>query len=485
MLLTVDIGTSTFKSALWDFEGEPLSIAIFPLSTDSGDSGRHETDSGQWLKAFAASCDTFASSGKRPLSEVKAIVISGNGPTLVPVLGVPEFAAGELRLEAAPARLWLDRRSAAAAAEVSAALGGFVDSSFFLPKILGIKKTEPRLYERTRFFLGCPEFLACALTGEAHSVFPAEGFDRWFWNDDILRQLDLNPAQFPPFIRPVDNFGTLLPAAAKHFGLPPNIPVISGGPDFFTAILGSGTIKPGQVCDRAGTSEGINVCTANKIESARLMSYGHPIQPFWNLSGTISTTGKAVQWGKELLGLETYDEFYALAASARIEPESPVFLPYLAGERAPIWNPQARGVLQNLSLATGRPEFARSILEGICFAIRHVLSVMEESGARADELRVAGSAAGCDVLNQLKADVTGREALIPVQKEAELLGLAAIGAYALGAYNSLSEAAHAFARIEKRVQPDEKKAAHYDQLFEEYRETSRSFTPPNSTHSSK
>jgi sugar (pentulose or hexulose) kinase len=205
------------------------------------------------------------------------------------------------------------------------------------------------------------------------------------------------------------------------------------------------------------------------------MSYSHPVKPYWNLSGIISTTGKAIDWARELLGLKNYDDFFELAQTAAHVSEKPVFLPYLAGERAPVWKPQARGIMRNLSLSTGRPEFARAVLEGICFAIRDVIAVMEEAGAAVSELRVAGAAAGSTVLNRIKADVTGRDILIPVQKESELLGLAIAGATALGKYASLAEAAASLARIERRVEPHKKQADRYTELFGEYREMSRTW----------
>jgi xylulokinase len=362
----------------------------------------------------------------------------------------------------------LDRRAVKAAEQVSALMGGFVDAGFYLPKALDIKTNEPQLYEETKFFLGCPELLAYALTGEARTVFPSDGFDRWFWNDSILERLGLEKAKFPPFIRPGEIFGGLAPLTAARFGLKPDIPVISGGPDFFVAILGAGVVKSEQTCDRAGTSEGINVCTEKRIDNKRLMSYGHPVKPFWNLSGIVSTTGKAIDWGRDLLGLG-YDDFLALAETAQPGAGGMVFLPYLAGERAPVWNPAARGNLRGLSLSTGRAEFARAVLEGICFAIRDIIMVMEEAGATVGELRIAGTVSGSDILNQIKADITQKQVLVPQQKEAELLGLAIIGSCTLGKFASFSEAANALVRIEKTFQPDSTNIVLYDNLFEEYR----------------
>jgi len=475
MLLTIDIGTSIFKSAIWDFEGNRPAFSSVPLSISRNEGLRHEADSGQWLRAFEDCCRSLGMNIH--LNTVEALIICGNGPSLTPVLSAPlteteqsdkSGFAYSIGLYTAPSRLWLDRRAVEAAQQVSALAGGFVDPGFYLPKALDIKINERPLYENTKFFLGCPELLAYALTGEARTVFPSDGFERWFWNDSILEKLGLDKGKFPPFIRPGEVFGQLNPKTAARFGFKPDIPVISGGPDFFAAILGSGVIKPGQVCDRAGTSEGINACTERRISDERLMSYKHPVKPFWNLSGIISTTGKAIEWGRDLLGIESYDAFYALTQTALPGAGGLVFLPYLAGERAPVWDPSKRGILRGLGIDTSRPEFARSVLEGICFAIRDITGIMEKDGAVIEELRVAGSLSKSDLLNQIKADITKKPVFVPCHKEAVLMGLAIIGSYALGKYSSFAEAASALVKIDKEFLPDAKNAALYDELFGEY-----------------
>jgi len=494
MLLTIDIGTSFFKSAIWDFKGNRPAFVSTSLSISRNEGPRHEADSGQWIRAFEDCCRVLGANTKNNLNTVEAIIICGNGPSLTPVLSAPSTEAEQgdksglaysAGLHTAPSRLWLDRRAAEAAQQVSALAGGFVDPGFFLPKALDIKINEPLLYENTKVFLGCPELLAYALTGEARTVFPSDGFERWFWNDSILERLDLDKAKFPPFIRPGEVFGQLSPGVAARFGFKPGIPVISGGPDFFAAILGTGTIRPGQVCDRAGTSEGINACIERRVSDERLMSYKHPVKPFWNLSGIVSTTGKAIEWGHSLLGLESYDAFYALAQTAQPGSGGLVFLPYLAGERAPVWDPTKRGVLRGLNLDTGRPEFARSVLEGICFAIRDITCIIEETAsskeaapsaeanAVIEELRVAGSLSGSGLLNRIKADITKKPVLVPAHKEAELTGLAIIGSCALGQYASFAEAASALVKIDKEFLPGAQNAALYDELFGEYLDSKR------------
>jgi xylulokinase len=456
MLFTVDIGTSNFKSAIFDYDGKCLSSAFFPLSSDA--------DCSQWIKAFENCSRKF-----KNMKKVEAVVICGNGPSLVPVLGEPKAGKEGLTVAADKVRLWLDQSAVKYQEEVSEVMGGFVDACFFLPKILKIKNEEEQLYRRTKTFLGVPEYLGFALTGEARTVFPSDGFDRWFWNDSVLEKLDLDADKFPPFIRPGDAFGTINSSAADFFGFKKNIPVITGGPDFFASITGSGVMEPSQACDRTGSSEGINLCTKKQVEDRRLMSYGHPIKPYWNLSGTINTTGKAIEWCLDFLGLKSYDDFFSLARQSKSGSGGLVFVPYLAGERAPVWDSSARALWRGISLSSGKGEFANSVLEGIGFAIRDVIGVMEENGAHTGQLRVTGRLAGIESLNRIKADITGKQILSPVYKETELLGLAIMGSCCMGKFASLAEAASAMVKIEKTYEPNQENADLYKELFLEYK----------------
>jgi len=468
-LLTIDIGTSSLKSALWDTDGNRLSFAADALSVINLED-KHEAEPSRWLRAFETCHGKLLSGGQiKNLASVEVIIISGNGPSLVPVFDEPVFLDNGINVPAEKARLWLDRRAVRYQEEVSRLMGGFVDAGFFLPKILSIKNDENDLYKKTKYFLGCPEYLAYALTGNACSVFPCDGFERWFWDNDVLDKLDLDAGKFPAFIRPGEPFGTILAKAAARYGFSKNIPVVSGGPDFFAAILGSGVTEIGQACDRTGSSEGINLCTQNRILDNRLMSYGHPIKPYWNLSGIINTTGKAIDWACDLLGLGGFDDFIALAQESKRGSGGLVFLPYLAGERAPVWNPSVTAVWNGINISSGRREFANSILEGIGFAIKDVLSAMEETGVKAKQLRVTGRLAGCSYLNQIKADITGIEVIEGAYKETELLGLAIIGGCFLGKFASLADASSALYRIKRTFKPDLSNADLYNNLFYEYK----------------
>jgi xylulokinase len=492
VLLVIDIGTSAFKAALVNYDGSGGRFVSLPLGGDLG----CETDPARWLRAFEEAAARF---GGGSLAAVEAVVISGNGPTLTPVIGTPAIVDGNLSLPSAPARLWLDRRAEEEARTVSRIMSGFVDPSFFLPKALAVKNREPELYEKTKWFLAAPEYLACALTGERRTVIPSEGFVRWYWDDTALEALGFDKEKFPPWVMPGEPIGTVTKAAAARFGFKSNVNVIAGGPDFFVSILGTGAVSPGRACDRSGTSEGINLCCSERVGDKRLMCYGHPVRPYWNLSGIISTTGGAVAWGRELLGMAAlpYAAFFGLAESSPAGAGGLIFLPYLAGERSPVWDPHARGVFMGLGLGTGRGEIARAIAEGICFAIRDVITVMEEAGAPVEELRVTGKPGESAFLNRLKADITGRPVLVPAPRAvlsgtaktvetrpggtaflpAELLGLTALGAAGMGVYGSAEEAVRDLVGIAETFVPNGEKKRVYDSAFETYRETYRALKP--------
>jgi len=462
MLLTIDIGTTTFKTALWDFAGKAISFESALLESDNIDGVKHETSALQWLDAF----DKCVKKLKNK-KQVQAIVISGNGPSLVPVTGAAQIK-DKLFIPADKARLWMDRKAVEYQEEVSALMGGFVDASFFLPKILFIKDKEKQVYDRTKFFLGCPEYLAFALTGEAKSVFPCKGFDRWFWNDEILDKLKLDKEKIPSFIKPGEEFGLLSSAAAKLYGFSENIPVICGGPDFFAAILGSGVKEIGQVCDRTGSSEGINLCTQDYVSDKRLMSYGHPIEPYWNLSGMINTTGKAIQWACSLFNL-SFNDFISLAEKSKPGSAELIFHPYLAGERTPLWDPNVKASWHGINLGTSREDFALSVLEGITFAIKDVISVMAEVGQETKQLHLTGGLSQCEFLNQIKADITGLQVLQGFYKDTELLGLLIIGSCAMGRYKSFKEASGVLYRTKTTYEPNVKNKELYNELFNKYR----------------
>lgn len=467
MILAFDIGTSVLKGGVIDFDGVLRSRAEAPVYlADRGDPLVHEADANNWVSALALVAAQLQIP-KAGSGEIAAVVVSGNGPTLVPVgsKGEPlDFAM-----------TWMDRRGVAEARMIAEVTGHYVDPTFYLPKALWIYKNKPEVYRRTRHFCTCPEFIDLYLTGKAYTVLPSEQFTPYIWTVGTIEALGMDPSKFPPFIRPGELVGEVRLEAEELLGIPAGTPVFAGGPDFVMTLLGTATVRPGRACDRAGTSEGINLCSEEPIKDERLLCLPHIVEGYTNISGIISTSGKALSWFKSITGRADLDYESLFEDICQVPPgsRSLLFLPYLAGERAPLWDPFARGAFIGLTVNHGRKEMTRAVVEAVGFAVRDVIEVMGENGLKIGELRVTGGQAKSPLWNQIKADITQKKILVPAVQDSELLGDACIGLFALKNYKTLAEASESLVKISRTFTPNPEYRGLYDRLFELYRASYR------------
>ena len=461
MVLTFDIGTSEIKGALINQKGEVLSTSSVEVHLLSGRNPYvHECDPLEWLSSMAMVATKLDT---KKYDEILALVVSGNGPTLVPV----DKGAQPLHY----ALTWLDTRAKDEAQLISKIQDWEIDSSFFLPKAYWFFRHRHEIYENTKFFLSCPEFVIYYLTGNACTILPAEGYKRYIWNESLIVELGLDPVKFPPFAGIGTDVGRLLVDPAAKLGIPSDIPVIAGGPDFLVTLLGSGTILPGRTSDRAGTSEGINLCAGNPVKDKRLICLPHIIDGYYNIAGVISTTGKALDWFKDVLGEKdgSYETLFKDIHHISPGCDKLLFLPYLAGERSPHWNPLARGAFVGLSLHHSRSDMIKAIVESVGYAIRDVIEVIEENQLHVDDLRISGNQAKSPLWNQIKADITQRPILVPELEQSELMGNACVGFTTLGVYKNLKEASENMVRIGETYSPRREYRILYDDMFEIYR----------------
>ena len=467
MILAIDIGTSAVKAGLFADSGElgRTGSARVPQGA-SRDPLAHEIPPEAWIGALASVMPRLLAGSRRP----DLVVVSGNGPTLLPVdaEGRPLHAA----------LTWMDRRALEEAAVASAAVGTYIDPSFTLPKALWFAKRRPEVYERAAAFLSCPEYIVRVLAGESTTILP-EGYERHFGDPAIFARLGLDPAKFPPPVRPGALVGSVTAAGEDATGVPAGAHVVAAGPDFLAALIGTATVAPGRACDRAGTSEGVNLCAARPVDEPSLLCVPHIVPPYSNVSGTVSTSGAALEWWRRASGSEAapYGDFIAEAGAAAKGASRLLFLPYLSGERAPIWDADARGAFLGLALGHGRAEMTRAVLESTAFAMRDIIEVMEAAGAPVAELRATGKPSRNPVWNRLKADVTGRPISVPECGEPELLGDACFAMAAAGRYSSLAEASEDLVRMGSAVEPDPASRGLYDELFGLYRQAYEALKP--------
>ncbi|HTP57267.1 MAG TPA: FGGY-family carbohydrate kinase [Spirochaetia bacterium] len=457
MMLAYDIGTSYLKGAVVTPSGKVVSRAQAPLRLrESRDPTHRESDPDDWLAGLAI---VTAEMSLREKGRIRGVVVSANGPTLVPV-----GATGE---PLGPAMTWMDRRAAAEADLISEYSDAPIDASFYLPKALWIMRHQPEVYEATRHFLACAEYVCYFLTGNPSRIIPSPLFKEFFWNEDAIQPLSMDADKFPPFMEPGEIIGTVSERAQDVVGIPSGIPVIAGGPDYVMSILGTAAISTGRTCDRAGTSEGINLCWSAPVRDNRLLCFPHLAHGHYNVSAMISSSGSALDWAARTFGRKgaDYDSLWKDAQAAPAGARRLLFLPFLSPERFPIWDSRLKGSFLGLTTEHGRKEMLRAVVESTGFAVRGIIAAMESNGCRLNDLRVSGGQTRQPLWCQIRADITGKNVLLPEQEDSDLVGNACVGFYAVEEYTSLSSACDSMVRFQRTYLPNPDTLSLYDDLY--------------------
>ncbi len=488
-IVTIDQGTSSTKTALWNAEGGVVAEASAPYDLDRPSAIWAEIDPERWWDALCETVSAVLRQGGVAARDVAVVALDGIGWSLVPVDA--SFRA------LAPAMIWLDRRAEAEAAELRARpdadrlvqlTANPIDAAYITPKLLWLSRHRPDVFEGARWFLTASAFLTARLTGEATcDLTQAYGFhcfdmrhDRW--DERAATSLGIPLDRLPP-LRAIDEVaGVVTAAAASRTGLAEGTRVLVGGLDAAVGALGGGVTRPGQTQDQGGQAGGMGMSVTSVVVEPRLILSHHVLPGQYLLqSGTVG--GGALGWFREILGRPeaSFEDLSAEAATARPGSGGLLFLPYLAGERTPLWSSTARGVFFGLSYATTSAEMLRAVMEGCAFTVLDNLRIAEESGVHVTEWLGQGGAARSALWNQVKADVTGRPFVLARRADGgeggHGLGLFALGA---AAADLAGDAAATVERLLPRrtvFEPDPARHAHYRDLFEVWHGISRGLLP--------
>jgi xylulokinase len=457
-VLGLDLGTTEVKAGLVTLDGRLLALARSGYGLDvSGGHGWAEQDPGSWWSAVVSAVRALHAAD---LAEIVAIGADGHGPTLVAV---------DPRGEATrPAITFLDGRATAEADELTAASGVHGWSLGGLPSALWVERHEPAVAAATRWYMSTWEWLALRLTGVAQMPLVP---DQVVPDVELVATAGVPGERLPPRSATGDIVGDLTSTAADALGLRPGIPVVGGTVDAFASYLGAGLLEPGDAYDPGGAAGGFGVYWDRPVDVAGGFVTPAPLAGRYSVGAAMATTGRALDWYRDSVLGDTISTDALLAEAAATPPGAGglVFLPYLAGERSPIWDPEARGVLAGLTLGHGRGHIARAIVEASALAIRHVALPMLAAGVRVTEMRVCGGPARSPFWNGVKADVTGFPVAVPVVLETAVLGSAILAATGIGAHGDLPTAIAAMTRIAARIEPRLDLAPVYDRVFEAYR----------------
>jgi len=432
--LSIDIGTSAMKGGVISITGKLISFCRIPLA-DTSRNDFLDWDASVWDKILQSLINQLSKKISLKTLDLKAVVISGNGPTIVPI--------GDHGQIVGKTHLWLDKRGKRIAGE----------KSFFLPAVAWIKENRPDVYEMTKSFLGCPEYISFKLTGNMAAFTTTKEFDPYIWTCEGIDAYDLDSDKFPELLQISRFLGTVTKNAEYATGISHGLPVFAGGSDFIMAILGTGAVVPGRTCDRAGTSEGINYCSAKPVKNNRIRTLPHVIGGLYNAAGILSSTGAIFEWFRRITGQKNtaYSKMMNEIRMLGHDRHIPAFFPSL--HRGEIWE-FSGGLFVGLEAGHGPVEMGRAVTNAIAFGVRDLIETLEENDCPIESLRVSGGQGKSPIWNQMKADVTGKIIEVPLVIDTELMGNACTGFTSAGYFSNLGESAEALVRIDTIHEPD-------------------------------
>ncbi|HUG29036.1 MAG TPA: FGGY-family carbohydrate kinase [Candidatus Limnocylindria bacterium] len=462
-LLGIDVGTTRIKAGLISVDGDALGFgrAAQVMEMDPA-TGRAEQDPEAWWAGLGTAVRGALDAARRAKGrEVvpDGICVAGHGPSLAAV----DRDGRAVR----PAMTWLDSRSTDERAELEAATGLRGWALGVLPAARWLERHEPEAAARASWYLNSWEALALRLTGRAATTVVPGGSGVPL---DALAGAGLAVERLAPEAKAGTPLGGLLPDAARLLGLRAGTPVVAGLVDAFASFHGARMLAAGDAIDVGGAAGGFGVYADRPIQVAGGFTTPAPLPGLYSVGGAMAATGAALDWfGGEILGGSTPLADLVTEATA-IEPGAGgvVFLPYLAGERSPLWDPTARGAFAGLTLQHSRAHLVRAILEAAALAIRHVAAPMLEAGIEVTAMRACGGPARDDGWNQIKADVTGFTVEVPRVRETATVGAAIVAAEGVGAHLDLPAAIGAMTAIDRQFTPDPERQRVYDRVLEAY-----------------
>ncbi len=486
-LLGIDIGTSACKAAIFDRSGEVIASASEEYPVDYPHPGWAEQDPQDWWRAVCTAVRRMAADGV-DLSEIAGIGIDGQSWSAIPV-----DQAGNVL---AKTPIWMDTRAQdicdeynerIGADQIFQTAGNSLQPSYTTAKILWYRRNLPEVYRRTYKILQSNSYIAFRLTGNmTQDISQGYGLHCFnmrtgTWDEKLCEALEIPRALLPDIFPSHAVIGTVNSQAAKESGLTAGTPVAAGGLDAACGTLGAGVVHPGETQEQGGQAGGMSICIDTYQADPRLILGYHVVPGRWLLQGGTTGGGGVMRWLEREFGayereaglsrqkssLELFNE-----AAEAVSPgcDGMVFLPYMSGERSPIWDPDAKGVYYGMDFGKTKGHFIRAAMEGVAYSLHHNLEIAREAGAEAEVLRAMGGSANSLLWTQIKSDITGKPIVVPSSDTATTLGAAILAGVGVGMYGSFEEAVELTVKEKRRHEPNPEHREAYERNYQIYLE---------------
>ena len=470
-VLGVDVGTSSTKGVLVSLDGTILRSAVREHSVQRPAPGHVEMDARIWWDEFTAIAAELTAPGD---VEVTAVGVSGMGPCVVLTdeAGTPVRPAILYGVDTRAEQQIASLTNVLGREDILAHCGAGLTSQAAGPKIAWVVQNEPEVWARARRVFMPSSYLAFRLTGEyvldhisasqtnpMYSLHTQDWHPRWA--EHVAPGLELPALRWAG-----EAAGPLSAEAAGRIpGLRAGIPVITGTMDAWSEAVSAGTTEPGQMMLMYGTTTFLVAGIAEPMASRTLWPTSGARPGVYTLSGGMAASGAITGWLRDLTGESDFSALVAEAAASEPGANGLVMLPYFAGERSPIADPSARGVIAGLTLSHTRGDLYRAALEAAAYGVRHHLETLEEAGLPVTRVVAVGGGAQSDLWPQIVSDVTGLVQEIPTSTVGASYGGARLAA----------ELAHdadtsRWNPSDHVCRPDPAHRERYDELYRLYRE---------------
>ena len=488
-LLTIDVGTSSTKTALWTENGEAVAEVSSPYPLQRPHPLWVEIDPELWWQAICETTQQILAKSGVDAKDILGIGIDAIGWTLIPV---------DENLNAlTPAMIWQDRRAEAEAAWLNSLpdvqdfvnlSANRIDAAYLTPKLIWLKKNRPKIFATAHKFLEATGFIVAKFTNEFICDYTQAYGYHFFdiknekWDQDTAQKLGIPIEKMPRLSPSSEIIGEITKKAAAETGLRRGTPLIAGCLDAAAGALGAGVTRSGQTNEQGGQAGGFGISLADIIVEPRLIFSHHLIPKQYLLqAGTVG--GGSLGWFKTHIDKSensSFERYSQEVATTKAGAKGLIFLPYMAGERTPLWSSTPKGVFFGLSYQTERADMLRAIMEGCAFAVYDNLYIARENGVEVDEYLGSGGATRSAVWNQIKADIYGKPFIVAKRADGgeggHSLGLFALTAYGLGMRDDIGEVIIECLPKKEVFEPSLEKGALYKELFYIYRNLSRKLT---------
>lgn len=498
-LLGIDIGTSACKVAVFDRDGEVIASASEEYPVDYPHPGWAQQDPQDWWRGVCTAVRKMEAGGA-DLAEIAGIGIDGQSWSAIPV-----DQAGNVL---AKTPIWMDTRAQdicdmlnekIGADRIFQVAGNSLQPSYTTAKILWYRKNLPEVYRRTYKILQSNSYIAYRLTGsmtqDISQGYGLHCFDMrtGSWDAELCEALEIPISLLPDIYPSHAIIGTVTGLASEESGLPAGIPVAAGGLDAACGTLGAGVVQPGETQEQGGQAGGMSICIDTYQADPRLILGYHVVPERWLLQGGTTGGGGVMRWLEREFGAYEREEgkrcgksslelFNEAAEAVSPGSDGMIFLPYMSGERSPIWDPDAKGVFYGMDFGKTKGHFIRAAMEGVAFSLHHNLEVAREAGAEAKVLRAMGGSANSLLWTQIKSDITGKPIVVPSSDTATTLGAAILAGVGVGMYENFEEAVRLTVKEKRRHEPDlrhhetyERNYQIYLELYEQLKETMKKY----------